>query len=130
VAIVIDARTGQSVLAYTSRSAPPCGGTIQPPSITRPTELVSVPWTPVGPASTSVRVTLPPCGTFFGWTDVTGPGPASIQVVAQKPFDPECGSSTPTVEVVDDVVPVGNAQAQVPHAVLGPVDALRTLAGG
>jgi len=130
VAVVLDAQTGASVLAYTSRGTPPCGGTIQPPSVTRASELVSVPWQPVGPASTAVRVTVPACGTFFGWTDVTGAGTAPVQVVAQKPFDPECGSNAPVVQVVSDVLPLGKAQAQVPHAVLGPVDVLRTLAGG
>jgi len=130
VAVVLDAETGASVLAYTSRGVPPCGGTIEPPSVTRPTELVSVPWQPVGPASTAVRVTVPACGTFFGWTDVTGAGAAPVQVVAQKPFDPDCGSSASVVQVVSNVVPLGKAQAQAPHAVLGPVDVLRTLAGG
>lgn len=129
VAVVLDAQTGRSVLAYTSQSAPACGGPVQPPSVTLPTELVSVPWQAVGPTSTAVRVTIPACATFFGWTDVTGPAPAPIQVVAQEPFDPACGSSASSVEVVGSVVPLGKVQAQIPHAVLGPVDVLRTLAG-
>ena len=74
-------------------------------------------------------MTIPACATFFGWTDVAGPGPAPIQVVAQDPFDPACGSSASVIEIVDDVVPLGKVQAQIPHAVLGPVDVLRTLAG-
>jgi len=129
VVVVLDAQTGRSALAYTSRSAPACGGPVQPPSVTLPTELVSVPWQAVGPTSTAVRVTIPACATFFGWTDVTGPGTAPIQVVAREPFDPACGSSASIVEVVGNVVPLGKVQAQIPHAVLGPVDVLRTLAG-
>ncbi len=95
-----------------------------------PAELVSVPWQPAGPTSTAVRVTMPACSTYFGWTEVPGQGAASVQVVVRRPFDPDCGSTTPTIQTVDDVVPLGNGQAQVPHAPLGPVDGLRTLPGG
>ncbi len=130
VAVVIDAQTGHSVLAYTSGSALACSGPVQPPSISRPTELVSVPWHPVGPTSTAVQVTMPACGTYYGWTDVAGTNPASLQVVAQTPFDPSCGSNTPNVQIVSGVVPLGSAQSRVPHAVLGPVDGLQTLPGG
>jgi hypothetical protein len=52
-----------------------------------------------------------------------------VQVVARKPFDPTCGSLATTTQTVDDVVPLGTAQAQVQHAELGPVQALRTLPG-
>jgi hypothetical protein len=130
VVVVIDADTGGSVIAYTSRSSATCGGPVLAPSVTRPNELVSVPWQPVGPTSTAVRVTMPACSTYFGWTQVPGPGAPSVQVVVQKPFDPTCGSTGTTVQVVDDVVPLGTAQANVPHAALGPVGGLRTLAGG
>jgi hypothetical protein len=130
VAVILDADTGHSALAYTSRSATACSGPVQAPSVIRPDELVSVPWQPVGPTSTSVRVTMPACSTYFGWTDVPGTGAASVQVVARKPFDPACGSDAAGVVVVGDVVPLGSAQSQVSHAALGPVDALRTLPGG
>ena len=73
VAVVIDAETGRSVLAYTSRSAAACNGPVLPASVSRPDELVSVPWQPVGPASTAVHVTLPACGTYYGWTEVAAP---------------------------------------------------------
>ncbi len=89
VAVVIDAKTGRSVVAYTSRSPLACTGPVLPPSVTAPAELVSVPWAPLGPSSTSVRVTLPACGTYFGWTEVPGTGVATVQVVARKPFDPD-----------------------------------------
>jgi len=130
VAVVFDATTGHSVLAYTSRSALACSGPVQPASVSRPTELVSVPWQPVGPASTAVRVTMAPCSTYYGWTDVSTTGNAAVQVVALEPFDPGCASKTPPVQIVDSVVPVGAAQTQVSHAALGPVDGLRTLAPG
>lgn len=130
VVVVIDADTGGSVIDYTSRSSLACSGPVLAPSISRPSELVSVPWQPVGPTSTAVRVTMPACSTYFGWTEVPGLSASSIQVVVQKPFDPECGSKATSVEVVDDVIPLGTAQSQVPHAALGPVDGLRTLPGG
>jgi hypothetical protein len=129
-AVVFDAETGRSVLAYTSRGASTCNGPIQPPTISRPAELVSVPWQPVGPSSTAVRVTMPACGTYFGWTAIPGPTTASIQVVARSPFDPACGSQASFTQIVDDVVPLGNSQTQVPHAEVGPIDGLRTLPGG
>jgi hypothetical protein len=129
IVVVFDAATGGNVLAYTSRGAATCTGPAEPAGIIRPAELVSVPWQPVGPASTAVRVTMPPCGTFYGWTDVPRPVPASIQVVARAPFARDCGSKAPVTQVVDGVVPLGNTQAQVPHAAVGPIDGLRTLAG-
>ena len=128
VAVVFDADTGRSVLSYTSRSSVACSGPVQPPTIGRPSELVSVPWQAVGPSSTGVRVTMPACSSYFGWTEVPGARAASVEVQAREPFDPECGSTVPVVEVVGDVVPLGTVQAQVTHAALGPVDALRTLA--
>jgi len=54
VAVILDAETGRSALAYTSRSAVACSGPVQAPSIARPDELVSVPWQPVGPTSDPV----------------------------------------------------------------------------
>ncbi len=130
VAVVLDAQTGNSVLAYTSRSAPDCDGTVQPPSVSQPEEIVSVPWQAVGPASTAVRVTIPACGTYFGWTDVTTSTSSALQVLARTPFDPDCTQAADHPLVVDSVVPLGPAQAQLPHAALGPVDELRTLPGG
>jgi hypothetical protein len=130
VAVVFDAGTGRSVIAYTSRSAAVCSGPVLPASVGRPDELVSIPWQPVGPASTAVHVTLPACSTYYGWTEVAGTGSSSVQVVARVPFDSACSSNAPITETVDDVVPLGNAQTQVPRAALGPVDALRTLPGG
>jgi hypothetical protein len=128
VAVVFDADTGHSVLSYTSRSSVACSGPVQPPTIGRPSELVSVPWQAVGPSSTGVRVTMPACSSYFGWTEVPGAGAASVEVQARAPFDPECGSTVPVVEVVGSVVPLGTVQAQVTHAPVGPIDALRTLA--
>ncbi len=130
VVVVIDAGTGASVIDYTSRSSPSCSGPALAASVSRPSELVSVPWQPVGPASTAVRVTMPACSTYFGWTEVPGPSASSVQVVARRPFDPVCGSRATSVQVVDDVVPLGKAQSQVPHAPVGPVDGLRTLPAG
>jgi hypothetical protein len=130
VAVVIDADTGRSVIAYMSRSSVACSGPVLPASVSRPNELVSVPWQPQGPTSTAVRVTLPACATYFGWTEVPSPSAASVQVEASKPFDPDCGSTATTVQTVDNVVPLGAAQNKVPHAALGPVDGLRTLPGG
>jgi hypothetical protein len=129
VAVVFDAETGRSVIAYTSRSAATCNGPVQPASVSRPDELVSIPWQAVGPASTAVHVTLPACATYYGWTEVAGSGTDSVQVVARVPFDSGCSSNVPVTETVDDVVPLGKAQAQVPHAALGAVDILRTLPG-
>ncbi len=131
VAVVLDAQTGHSVLAYTSRSAPGCGDAVRPPGASRPEEIVSVPWQPVGPASTAVRATIPACGTYFGSTDVTTQTSSALQVLARTPFDPRCPAKAGSAVVVDGVVPLGGpAQAQIPHAALGPVDGLRTLPGG
>ena len=105
-------------------------GPVLPPSISRPSELVSVPWQPVGPSSTAVRVTMPACSTYFGWTEVPGPGASSLQVVARKPFDPTVGQKATSMLVVDDVVPLGKAQTQVPMLRSAPSTGLRTLPAG
>jgi hypothetical protein len=131
VAVLIDAVTGHDVIAYTSGADASCGGPAGTPTVVRPNELTSVSWQPVGPTSTAVRVTVPPCGRYDGWTQVAGPGPQpAVQVVASVPFDPLCGASSTQVEDVDDIVPLGSSQQQTPHAAVGPVDELRVLPGG
>ena len=95
----------------------PCGGTVQPTDVSRPTELVSVPWQPVGPASTAVRVTMPACGTYFGWTDVTGPGAAADPGRGAKALRPGLRVERPhRPDRRRRRAPRERAQAQVPHA--------------
>jgi hypothetical protein len=129
VVVVFDAETGNSALAYTSRGPRLCNGPVVPASVSRPDQLVSIPWQPVGPASTAVRVTLPACASYYGWTQVETSGAGSVQVVARVPFDPICPSKAPITQTIDGVVPLGRTQAQVPHAALGPIVGLRTLPG-
>jgi len=131
VAIVIDARTDQRVIAYRSGGSSPCTGAARAPSVTEPNELLSVAWQPVGPASTAVEIQVPPCGHYYGWTQVpvTGGGSAD-QVVVSVPFRPACGSTASQGQAVDQVVPLGPGQALVGHAPVGPVQALQALPGG
>ena len=128
IAVLIDAHTGHQVLAYRSGGSSPCGGTPRIPAVTQPGELVSVAWQPVGPSSTAVQIQVPPCGRYYGWTQLptTGTGIAD-QVVVDVPFDPSCGAATPQSQVVDQVVPLGPGQKQVGHAALGPIRALQAL---
>ncbi len=128
VAIVIDARTAGRVIAYRSGGSTPCTGAARVPSVTEPDELESVPWQTVGPASTAVQIEIPPCGHYYGWTQVprTGGGVAD-QIVVAVPFDPTCGSTVPQGQTVDQVVPLGPGQALVAHAPVGPVQALQAL---
>jgi hypothetical protein len=128
VAIVIDARTAHLVIAFRSGGSTPCTGTAQLPSVTEPDELVSVPWQTVGQASTAVQIQIPPCGSYYGWTQVprTGGGVAD-QIVVAVPFDPTCGSTASQGQSVDQVVPLGSGQDLVAHAPVGPVQALQAL---
>ena len=131
VAVLIDAVTGHDVIAYTSGTDASCTGPASAPTVVRPNQVVSVPWQPIGPASTAVRVTVPPCGRYDGWTQLVDTGAQlAVQVLASVPFDPLCTASSTQVEDVDDVVPLGSAQQQVQHAALGSVDELRVLPGG
>jgi hypothetical protein len=127
VAVIFDAQSGRDVIAYTSRGVASCGGPQLPPTLSRPQELVSIPWTAVGPTSTAVNVTIPACGSYYGWTEQPGPGTAALEVVARWPYDSRCPSGVAQTQTVDDVVPLGDAQNQVPHAPLGPVAGLRSL---
>jgi hypothetical protein len=127
----MDADTGHDVVAYTSTTGASCSSETSEPTVVRPDQLVSVPWHPVGPDSTAVSVTVPPCGSYDGWTQVAGTtSQPAVQVVASVPFDPTCAASAPESIAVDDVVPLGSAQSQLPHAALGPVDELKVLPGG
>jgi len=127
-AVLIDARTGHQVLAYRSGGSSPCGGAPQAPAVTAPNELVSVPWQPVGPSSTAVQIQIPPCGRYYGWTQMptTGTGIAD-QVVVAVPFDPGCGATVSQSQLIDQVIPLGPGQALVGHAAIGPIQALHTL---
>jgi len=128
VAVVIDARQDHRVIAYRSGGPAPCSGATRTPSVTEPDELLSVPWQPVGPASTAVRIQVPPCGHYYGWTQVpaTG-GSVADQIVVAVPFDPMCGSTVAQGQTVDQVVPLGSGQGLVLHAPVGPVQALQAL---
>jgi hypothetical protein len=128
IAVLIDARTGHRVLTYRSGGASPCDGTTRSPAVTEPSELLSVSWQPVGPASTAVQIQIPPCGRYYGWTQLptTGTGIAD-QVVVSVPFDPTCGATVSQSQSIDQVVPLGPGQALVGHATTGPIKALQTL---
>ena len=130
VAVIFDADTGRDVLAYTSRGATGCDGTVEPAHAEVPDELVSVAWSVVGPSSTAVTVSLPACGAYYGWTELLGAHSTALQVVARQPFDPGCDSPPQTTQTVDNVVPLGQGQVQILHASLGPVDELHTLVPG
>ncbi|MGH9029705.1 MAG: hypothetical protein ACRDV4_08845, partial [Acidimicrobiales bacterium] len=128
--VLIDAHSGHDVVAYTDYSTKSCAAGPVGPRFVRPSEFLSVPWQPVGPASTAVNVTIPLCGQYVGWTELaaaTGASGPSIEVVATAPFDPDCGASAPDVMAVDSVVPLGSAQQQVPHAPVRPIDELKVL---
>ncbi len=122
VAIVINAETGQDVVAVATGG---CDTT--PPVITvHPIELESVPWSPVGNASTAIVAQVPGCGTYVGWTELTVGGSTDTQVEAAVPYNPRCANPGPVQKIVNLVVPMGGGQS-VPHAPLGPVDNLDVL---
>jgi hypothetical protein len=129
VAVVFDAQSGHDALSFKGVSGH-CAGVTDVAQVSRPEELESVPWQPVGPSSTAVTITLPACGSYYGWTELGGQGAGAVQVVARRPFDPQCSPATGRTQTVDDVVPLGDGQRQVAHAPLGLVDALRSLPAG
>jgi hypothetical protein len=125
VVVIIDARTPHRVLSYTS-GGKSCAGTAVPPVVGEPNELLSVAWQPVGPGSTAVQIQVPPCGRYFGWTQVpTSGGSVGDQVVVSVPFDPTCSAVTDQSQEVDQVIPLGPDQGLVPHAPVGPVQAFQ-----
>jgi hypothetical protein len=128
IAVIIDARTGHRVLVYRSGGSSPCSTAVRSPGVTEPNELLSVSWQPVGPSSTAVQVDIPPCGHYYGWTQVPGAqGAVADQVVAAVPFDTPCPSTATQSQPVDQVVPLGSGQGLVGHAPVGPVQALDAL---
>ena len=129
VAVVFDAQSGHDAIAFKGMSGH-CPGASAVAQVSRPEELESVAWQPVGPSSTAVTVTLPACGSYYGWTELGGEDAGAVQVVARRPFDPHCSPATELTQTVDDVVPLGGAQNRVAHAPLGLVHALRSLPAG
>jgi hypothetical protein len=124
VAVVINADTGRNVVAVETGS---CGAT-SPVVTTDPVELESVPWSPVGAASTAIVVNVPACGSYVGWTELTIGNNVETQVEAAVPYEPQCPGLGlgATQKVIDLVVPLGGGQS-VPHAPTGPVDNLEVL---
>jgi hypothetical protein len=122
VALVINADTGQDVVAVTA------GGCDSPSPVvtTHPFELESVPWSAVGPSSTAINVEIPACGAYVGWTELTIGSSTDTQVEAVVPYDPQCANPVTVQKVVNLVVPLGGGQS-VPHAPTGPVDNLEVL---
>jgi hypothetical protein len=127
VAVIIDARIDHRVIAYSSGGSSPCTGSAQAPAVTVPDELLSVPWQPVSPASTAVEIEIPPCGHYYGWTQLVAGGGVDDQVVVAVPFDPVCGATEGQSQSIDQVVPLGSAHGLVGHAAIGPVQALQAL---
>ncbi len=124
VAIVINADTGQNVVAVAA------GGCDPPPSpivTVHPVELESVPWSLVGPASTAIVVQVPGCGSYVGWTELSIGSVTATQVEAAVPYNPQCANLAPTTKIVNLVVPLGSGPSTVPHAPVGPVDNLEVL---
>ena len=123
IAVVIDAYTGED---ETQIQVP--GGCAGPgsPVISRPYELESVPWAPVGQASTAITVRIPTCGVYVGWT-VLNNATGATQVQAAVPYDPKCKSTAPDSKVINLVVPLGPSQNAVPHAAVGEIDHLDVL---
>lgn len=124
VAIVINADTGQDVVAVAS------GGCNAPPSpivTVHPVELESVPWSVVGPTSTAIFAQVPGCGSYVGWTELTIGSVTATQVEAAVPYNPRCADLAPVTKIVNLVVPLGSGQSTVPHAPVGPVDNLEVL---
>lgn len=114
-------------MAYSSGGQPACGGPSSPPSVSLPQELVSVPWQPVGSTSTAIAVTVPPCGAYYGWTELpeTTQG-TTVEVIASVPYDATCANAASSSDTVDSVVPLGQGAA-IAHAPTGPIDALDAL---
>lgn len=123
MAVVINAYTGQDVVALTSGG---CSGP-SPAVSAHPVELESVPWSDVGPSSTAIVARIPECGVYVGWTEVTVRSATYTQVDAAIPYEPQCADMAPLEKIVNLVVPLGASPSTVPHAPLGPVDNLEVL---
>jgi hypothetical protein len=72
-----------------------------------------------------VQIEVPPCGQFFGWTQISTGGSEADQLVVKVPFDPTCGALAGQSQVVDQVIPLGPDQGFVPHAPVGPIQAFQ-----
>lgn len=124
VALVMDADTGSDAEQVTSGGCS-ASSPADAPTVSLPDRLVSVPWSPVGPASTAITAEIPRCDTYVGWTNVFEGAAALIQVQASGPYD--CAVSGVRPLVVGLVVPLGTPADGGLHAPGGPVDNLDVL---
>lgn len=90
--VVIYGDHGDGAIVYTSRGAPPCGGTMQGPTVEAAKEVLSVPWqqkTTVHAGAIGVSYRAPACATLFS-TAGNGnlhTGQFSLDVEVTVPFD-------------------------------------------
>lgn len=117
--VLFDAQSGAAALTYTSGGTGPCSTTVRGPTISRASEILSLPWKalgqhPVAPASLpfppgasvptdlvdwEIRYTIPRCGTQFDSGTYEFPaGTTSLYIDTEVPIDPpaRCNSARST----------------------------------
>ncbi len=136
-AVVVGDADGAPAVVYKARSAP-CDSVVAP-SLTRATEVFSIPWVPIGPVGgelLQVQASLPGCGDYAG--NATG-GSAAAMTVTLYALVPESlrGSSGCGIGHVDPETimlgpgaipgappPLVSPSRQILHGTIGPVRAV------
>ena len=132
-AVVVGDARGSPAVVYKARSAP-CDSVVAS-SLTRATEVLSVPWVPLGPVGgelLQVQATLPDCGDYAG--DASG-GSATSMTVTLYALVPESvrGSGCDTGHVAPETITLGpggipgappplvSPGTRILHGTVGPV---------
>jgi hypothetical protein len=131
IAVVIGAGDGAPALTYTARTS--VCETVHPASLANASEEISIPWSPVGGATSAVLqvvATVPPCGTVAG---IASGGSATSMTITIGATVPDVLSHCGPAQVVSETVnlgPLGNPPGAPPplvspttrilHGALGP----------
>jgi hypothetical protein len=133
-AVVIGSAPGSPALSYTARSL--VCDSAQPSSITNASEILSVPWKPVGPGpltpgSLTVEALIPKCGGFEGISSGGSSKGMTVTIAASLPDRPKelCKAARWEMETValnppsgpGAPPPVASTSTPIRHGSVGPI---------
>lgn len=120
-AVVVGSGNGSPAVVYRARSRP-CAS-VEPASLSNALEMVSVPWTALGPVlseAVNVQATVPACGSVFGVSSGGSAAAMTITVQAVVPESPVARSCIPHRSVSETVTLGPGRSPGAPPPLVGP----------
>ena len=135
VVFLVDAHTGSDTLLYSEGGPAPCGGSVRlKPSVSVPSDEVSVPWKLVSRAADhyagTISISVLPCDGHPGVASVDRDHPA-VQVVVQRPVATSCGAPTWVNIALHAAIVTADLPASIDHDPVGlDIDPFPSESGG